>query len=97
LQAVAIECQSGKVLWHREVFVEDSSKAPMPHAKNTHASPTPATDGRRLYVHFGHLGTAALDFDGKVLLTGRSSGRMRRSHTSRCTATAGRQSSWATS
>jgi outer membrane protein assembly factor BamB len=67
LQAVAIECQSGKVLWHREVFVEDSSKAPMPHAKNTHASPTPATDGRRLYVHFGHLGTAALDFDGKVL------------------------------
>ena len=25
------------------------------------------TDGKRLYVHFGHLGTAALDLDGKVL------------------------------
>jgi outer membrane protein assembly factor BamB len=67
LQAVAVDCQTGKVLWQREVFVEDTSKSPTPHAKNTHASPTPATDGRRLYVHFGHLGTAALDFDGKVL------------------------------
>lgn len=67
LQAIAVDCPSGKVLWQREVFVEDASKAPAPHAKNTHASPTPVTDGRRLYVHFGHMGTAALDFDGNVL------------------------------
>jgi outer membrane protein assembly factor BamB len=67
LQAVAIDCETGKVLWQREVFIEDTSKSPSPHAKNTHASPTPAADGRRLYVHFGHLGTAALDYDGNVL------------------------------
>jgi outer membrane protein assembly factor BamB len=67
LQAVAVDCQTGRVLWQREVFIEDTSKSPSPHAKNTHASPTPAADGRRLYVHFGHLGTAALDFDGNVL------------------------------
>jgi outer membrane protein assembly factor BamB len=67
LQAVAVDGQTGKVLWQREVFVEDGSKAPAPHAKNSHASPTPVTDGKRLYVHFGHLGTAALDFDGNTL------------------------------
>src|SRR5262249_38284452 len=37
------------------------------HGKNSHASPTPLTDGQRLYVHFGHQGTACLDLDGKVL------------------------------
>jgi len=74
LQAVAVDGQSGKVLWQREVLVEDGSKAPTPHAKNTHASPTPVTDGRRLYVHFGHLGTAALDFDGNVLWKNESLG-----------------------
>ncbi|HTK77643.1 MAG TPA: PQQ-binding-like beta-propeller repeat protein, partial [Gemmataceae bacterium] len=74
LQAIAVDCPSGKVLWQREVFVEDASKAPAPHAKNTHASPTPVTDGRRLYVHFGHMGTAALDFDGNVLWKNESLG-----------------------
>lgn len=67
LQTIAVDCQSGKVAWQREVFVEDSSKAPTPHAKNSHASPTPTTDGQRLYVHFGHLGTAALDFGGNIV------------------------------
>lgn len=67
LDALAVDCQSGKIVWQREVFVEDASKAPTPHAKNSHASPTPVTDGRRLYVHFGHMGTAALDFAGNVL------------------------------
>jgi len=37
------------------------------HGKNSHASPTPLTDGKRLWVHFGHQGTACLDLDGKVL------------------------------
>ena len=35
--------------------------------KNSHASPTPITDGKRLYVHFGHQGTACLDLDGKIV------------------------------
>ena len=39
------------------------------HNKNSPASPTPTTDGTRLYVHFGHMGTAALDLQGKVLWT----------------------------
>src|SRR5438552_13559893 len=62
LQAVAVNAADGKIVWQREVFVEDAKKAPKPHTKNSHASATPVTDGQRLYVHFGHLGTAALDF-----------------------------------
>ena len=37
------------------------------HSKNSLASPTPFLDGDRLYVHFGHMGTAALDFEGNVI------------------------------
>ena len=36
------------------------------HSKNSMASPTPIVDGDRLYVHFGHMGTAALDLAGNV-------------------------------
>ena len=37
------------------------------HRKNTAASPTPIVEGQRVYVHFGHLGTAALDLEGNVI------------------------------
>lgn len=66
LRALCLNAADGKILWNIEVFRQDA-KAPRIHSKNSHASPTPLTDGRRLYVHFGHQGTAALDFAGKVL------------------------------
>ena len=34
---------------------------------NRQIGPTPLIQGRRLYVHFGHQGTACLDLSGKVL------------------------------
>jgi hypothetical protein len=67
LRALCLDAASGKLLWQTEVFRQDGKKAPAIHGKNSHASPTPLTDGRRLYVHFGHQGTAALDLDGTVL------------------------------
>jgi outer membrane protein assembly factor BamB len=67
LQALCLDAASGKILWQKEVFRQDGAAAPRIHTKNSHASPTPLTDGERLYVHFGHQGTAALDFDGKIL------------------------------
>jgi outer membrane protein assembly factor BamB len=67
LQALCLHAKSGKVLWTREVFHQDGATAPRIHTKNSHASPTPLTDGHRLYVHFGHQGTACLDLAGKVL------------------------------
>jgi outer membrane protein assembly factor BamB len=67
LQAWCLDAAKGKVLWRTEVFRQDGTRAPRIHSKNSHASPTPWTDGTRLYVHFGHQGTACLDLAGKVL------------------------------
>ncbi len=67
LCALCLDAATGKQLWRREVFHEDAATAPRVHSKNSHASPTAVTDGRRLYVHFGHQGTACLDRDGNVL------------------------------
>jgi outer membrane protein assembly factor BamB len=67
LRALCLDARSGKVLWDQEVFLQDGKKAPRIHAKNSHASPTPLVVGDRLYVHFGHQGTACLDLDGKLL------------------------------
>jgi outer membrane protein assembly factor BamB len=67
LRALCLDAKDGKILWNEEVFKEDGAKAPDIHEKNSHASPTPVLQDGRLYVHFGHMGTACLDLDGKVL------------------------------
>ncbi len=67
LQAICLDAATGQRLWATEVFREIGAKSPRIHGKNSHASPTPVTDGKRLFVHFGHEGTAALDVDGHVL------------------------------
>lgn len=67
LQAICLDAKTGKIAWQREIFRQSAASSPAIHSKNSHASPTPVTDGQRLYVHFGHQGTAALDLNGKVL------------------------------
>jgi len=67
LRALCIDAATGKIDWDREIFVESGKTSPKPHKKNSHASPTPVTDGDRVYVHFGHLGTAALELDGRIV------------------------------
>ena len=69
LSALAFEASSGRLIRQTEVFALDS--APSIHQKNSHASPTPILEDDRVYVHFGALGTAALDFDGRVVWTNR--------------------------
>jgi outer membrane protein assembly factor BamB len=60
LQALCFDAADGRLLWKSTVFTQPTN-APAIHRKNSHASPTPIVDGDRLYVHFGHMGTAALD------------------------------------
>jgi outer membrane protein assembly factor BamB len=67
LRAISLDAANGKQLWEREVFRYDAAKAPRIHNKASHANPTPLADGERLYVHFGHHGTACLDLNGTVL------------------------------
>jgi outer membrane protein assembly factor BamB len=67
LRAVAFDARTGTLLWDTEVLHEHGATAPPPHKKNSHASPTPVSDGKTVVVHFGHMGTAAVDLDGRVL------------------------------
>lgn len=70
LHALALDARSGRIEWDVEVFGGDA-KAPGIHNKNSHASPTPIVRDGRVWVHFGHQGTACLDLNGKVLWTNR--------------------------
>lgn len=58
LHALALDATTGKPVWDVEIF---TATAPRMHRKNSHASPTPVYEDGKLYVHFGHLGTACLD------------------------------------
>ncbi len=64
LRLLCLDTHSGKTFWSTEIFSAVPQKG---HQKNSHASPTPITDGDRIYAHFGPYGTAALDLHGKVL------------------------------
>jgi len=66
LRALAVNEKDGRILWNNEVIAHEAG-APNIHGKNSHASPTAIASGDRIYVHFGTLGTACLDLDGKVL------------------------------
>src|SRR5215471_14306687 len=66
LRALRVDAASGKIEWNVEIFRQGPG-APKIHAKNSHASPTPLVAGDRVYVHFGHQGTACLDLTGKII------------------------------
>jgi outer membrane protein assembly factor BamB len=52
------DAKSGKELWRKEF---PTGKLPRITPPNSHASSTPATDGKRVYVYFSTLGIVALD------------------------------------
>jgi outer membrane protein assembly factor BamB len=61
LRALCVSATDGKTLWDKEVFPQSAASAPNIHRKNSHASPTPVYENGRLYVHFGHQGSACLN------------------------------------
>jgi outer membrane protein assembly factor BamB len=70
LRTLCLDAKSGSILWDVEVFPQDVAKAPNIHGKNSHASPTPVVEGDKVYVHFGHMGTACLSTkDGSKIWT----------------------------
>ncbi len=65
--AVCVDRATGKIVHDVKVF-DVESPAPLNNPMNTYASPTPAIEEGRVYVHFGSYGTACLDTKtGKVL------------------------------
>lgn len=68
LFAVCIERATGTIVYDLKVFVIE--KPSYCHPFNSYASPTPAIEPGRVYVHFGSAGTACLDTSsGRVLWT----------------------------
>lgn len=67
LRAICLDAPTGKIVWEEEIFQETASYSPRVHNKNSHASPSPIVRGGRIYVHFGHQGTACLDLNGKAI------------------------------
>jgi outer membrane protein assembly factor BamB len=67
LRTIAVDQALGKVIWDKEIFIEKTTETPQPHKKNSHASPTPVSDGKHVWVHFGHMGTACLDLAGNII------------------------------
>lgn len=66
LRALCFDAANGKSVWDIEVFKAPKG-SPKGHGKNSMASPTPVVADARIYVHFGHMGTACLDAKGEIL------------------------------
>ncbi len=68
LFAVCVDRDTGKVTHDIQVF--EIAEPQFCHAFNSYASPTPAIEAGRVYVHFGSPGTACIDTEtGKILWT----------------------------
>jgi outer membrane protein assembly factor BamB len=67
LRALCVDTANGHIVWNVELFQPEASAVKEHHSKNGVASPSPVVASDRLYVHFGHLGTAALDLNGNIL------------------------------
>ena len=73
LRALCLDAADGKIVWDTEVFTQEGAKAPDTiHRKNGHASPTPVVADGKVYVHFGHQGTACLTLEGKKVWENRA-------------------------
>ena len=68
LTAFALDVATGKTLWNIDLFKPTAEETAALHGKNSLASSTPIIADGIVYVHFGHMGTAALRLaDGEVV------------------------------
>jgi len=68
LCAIMLDADTGKIIWEQNLFHPSEEEVKANHSKNSLASGTAIISGNRIYVHFSHMGTAALKFSsGKVV------------------------------
>ncbi|HRZ37309.1 MAG TPA: PQQ-binding-like beta-propeller repeat protein [Candidatus Paceibacterota bacterium] len=61
---VCVDADTGDIVWNRQVFSQDP---PRKLAENSHATPTPVTDGTLVYAAFNGGRIVAVDWKGNVL------------------------------
>ena len=62
LETLCLDRRSGDIVWRR---VAPAERIEQVHRISSPAVPTPATDGRRVYVYFGSFGLLCYDVDGR--------------------------------
>lgn len=63
-QVICLDAAQGRILWKTHVFDQVPERK---EGKNSYATPTPCTDGLRVFAVFGDGSAVALDFDGSVV------------------------------
>ena len=61
LETICMDRASGTIKWRQAVRPETRERV---MSANSYGSPTPACDGKRVYVYFGSFGLAAYDLNG---------------------------------
>jgi len=61
LETICLDRVTGRILWRKTAWYEFIERV---HKVNSPASPTPVTDGKRVYVYFGSSGLLAYDYNG---------------------------------
>lgn len=61
---LCLDTAQGKILWDKEVFRQAANRK---MAENSHATPTPVTDGKRVYAAYNGGRIVAVDFNGNVV------------------------------
>jgi outer membrane protein assembly factor BamB len=67
-RVLCLDRRTGAVQWNHEVFQQQPRRK---EGKNSYATPTPITDGQRVYAVFGDGSMVALTLDGRVEWTNR--------------------------
>ena len=62
-RVLCFDVATGTLRWNKEVFRQETLRK---ESRNSYATPTPVTDGKRVYAVFGSGGIVAVDFDGNV-------------------------------
>jgi outer membrane protein assembly factor BamB len=68
-RVLCLDRRTGRLRWDREVFRQ---VPPTKRPENSHATPTPVTDGAGVFAVFGDGSFAALDYSGSVRWTNRT-------------------------
>ena len=67
-RVLCLDRKNGQILWNKELFQQQLRRK---EGRNSYATPTPCTDGQRVYAVFCDGSICALDFDGNVVWTNR--------------------------
>ena len=62
-KTLCLDLDSGKIIWERTAH--QGKPETTLHIKNSYASETPVTDGKRVYAYFGNLGVFCYDLAGE--------------------------------